>query len=606
MKRRIWALLAALCALVALAVMWPGRSGDFVFDDQPNIVDNQRVHLEELSWVSLKRASSSYEPGHGSRQLAMVSFALDHWRAGGLHAATFKETNLFIHGLTVVLLGAFLRRLLRTAQWSAPRADAMALGLALAWGVHPLQVSAVLYVVQRMQTLSTLFLVLALWAYLGARLAQQSQRRSLWHWCLFALSGLLGLACKEDVLLLPGFTWILELTVLRFQAADARQTALWRTGYRVLVGLGAIAFLLVVIPRYWTWEPYAWRNFSSLERLLTQARVLMMYLGQMALPLPKLMPFYYDHLEPSRGLLSPPTTLASLVLLAGLLGWAWCWRLRRPVFAAGVMLFFMGHFLTSNVLNLELAFEHRNHFPLIGFLLAAGDLACLAVDRLRPSRGLAAFTGGAVVLTLCVLTFIRASIWGSSLQFALQGPDWAPDSPRAWQLLCKAYYQRSGGDPGHPLFSLAIRSCQKAADMPDELVTLGDLITLKTIQGQDTRADWQLLEERLRDASITPEGRDVIWILIGNHNKGVPLDSHRMVRAIAAFAQRIKLSPVELANLANFVLYQSTEPEQAYSYFERSLREAPAADPIVDQILRDLSAHGMEEWAQRLRKGRSS
>ena len=38
--------------------------------------------------------------------------------------------------------------------------------------MHPLQVSSVLYVVQRMQTMATLFLVLALLAYLKARLAQ--------------------------------------------------------------------------------------------------------------------------------------------------------------------------------------------------------------------------------------------------------------------------------------------------------------------------------------------------------------------------------------------------------------------------------------------------
>ena len=44
--------------------------------------------------------------------------------------------------------------------------------LALAWAAHPLQVSAVLYVVQRIQTMGTLFLVLALWAYLQARQAQ--------------------------------------------------------------------------------------------------------------------------------------------------------------------------------------------------------------------------------------------------------------------------------------------------------------------------------------------------------------------------------------------------------------------------------------------------
>lgn len=601
MKRSYWALLLSLCCLASLAVLWPGRTGEFLFDDYPNIVDNAKVHLSALSWAEVKLATFSYEPGHGSRPLAMLSFALDHLRAG-LDATAFRDTNLLLHGLTVVALALLVRRLLLVAQWSPRRAEIAALVVALAWGAHPLQVSSVLYIVQRMQTLGTLFVVLGLWSYLNARSAQISGRPSLRYWIFAALSGVLGLLCKEDVLLLPGYTWILELTVLQFRASDPVMAARWRRGYQVLVGLAAAAFLLLVVPRYWTSEPYAWRNFSSLERLLTEGRILAMYLGQMLLPLPQSMPFYYDQLEPSRGLLDPPATLLSLLLLAGLLGLAWVLRVRRPVFAAGVMLFFMGHFLTSNVLNLELAFEHRNHFPLIGFLLALADVAALLLDRLKPSRGVAALLVGALLLTLGTLTHIRASIWGSPFQFALQGPDWAPQSGRAWQLLCKTYYLRSGGETDHPMFSLAVNSCQKAADLRDELIALADLITLKTMQGVKPDADWETLVHRIQHASFSPEGQDVLWIMIGNVNKGVDLDSHQLVRVGMAYAERFDLTGVELANLANYILYQSQEKEKAYAYYLKALRRVPAGDPMIEAVLRDLADHGMKEWADRLRK----
>lgn len=602
MSRPIWFLSASLCALLAMALLWPGLGGAFIFDDLPNIVENTRLHLNTLSLDKLRHAAFSYQPGGGSRPLAMLSFSLDYWRGGGANPAVFKQTSLAIHGLTVLALGAMLRRLLKLAQWPQPRTDLMALGVALVWGIHPLHVSSVLYVVQRMQTLSTLFLVLALWAYLGARQAQQENRPSLKQWCLFALSGLLGLACKEDVVLLPLFTLVLELTLLGFRSADPRQAAWWRRGYQLFVALGAAVFFLVVVPAYWTSGPYDWRNFSSLERLLTQGRVLVMYLAQIILPLPKYLPFYYDQLEPSRGLLSPWETLPSLLLLAGLLAWAWHWRARRPVFAIGVLFFFVGHFLTSNVLNLELAFEHRNHFPLIGILLALGDLACLTLDRFRLSRGAAVLMAAAAVLTLCMLTFVRASIWGSPLQFALEGPNWAANSARAWQLLCKTYYNRSGGDPEHPFFTLAINSCQTAATLPNGLTSLADLITLKTLKGQNVEDDWRAFQDRLQHGVITPEGRDVLWIMIGNANKGVALDSQQVVQAIVIFAARIPLAPVELANLADYVLYQSDVPEQAYSYYQKAVREARPGDPLVQRILGDLRQHGMKEWADRLKK----
>lgn len=602
MKQTIWGLLLACCAALAIAVLWPGRSGDFIFDDLPNIADNAQLHLSTLSMEGLRQASFSYEPGHGSRPLAMLSFALDYWRAGGLHAEVFRDTNLIIHGLTVLALAAFLRRLLRTAQWSQPRADSMALGLALVWAVHPLQVSSVLYVVQRMQTLGTLFLVLGLWAYLAARQAQQAGRSGLKPWCLFGLSGLLGLACKEDVALLPGFTLVLELTVLRFQAASLRQAAWLRKAYLAFLLLGAAVYLLLVVPHYWRSEPYLARNFSSVERLLTQARVLVMYIGQMVLPRPADLPFFYDNLAPSRGLLSPPTTLASLLALGALLIWAWRWRRGHPVFAAGVLFFFVGHFITSNVLNLELAFEHRNHFPLIGILLAMGELVCMLIDRYKLERGITALVGVAFVATLCALTVIRASIWGSPLQFALQGPDWAPDSARAWRLLCKNYYARSGGDPEHPFFSLAVQSCQRAADLPDSLIPLADLITLKTVQKQDVSADWAVLQERVQRVVISPEGRDIMWVMISNANKGVPLDSSQMVRAIASFSARMNPVPLEYATFGDYLLYKSDEPEQAFDYYQKAVKAAGPGDPLVKQILRDLTDHGMEEWAVRLAK----
>lgn len=602
MKRSIWGLFAALCALVAVAVMWPGRGGDFIFDDIPNIVDNVRLHLSSLSADSLKRAAFSYEPGGGSRPLAMLSFALDHWRAGGLDAAVFKETNLLVHALTVFVLAALMRRVLLAARWPAGRAEWVALGLALAWGVHPLQVSSVLYIVQRMQTLGTLFIVVGLWSYMAARQAQQTGQRSLSYWLLLLLSAVLGLASKEDTILLPLFTLVLELTVLRFEGVGGRPSLAWRRGYAAFVVLGAVACIFVVMPHYWHAEAYPGRTFSSAERLLTQARVLMMYLGQSLLPPPSNLPFYYDSLVPSRGWLSPPGTLLSVLVLLGLLGWAWHWRSRRPVFAAGVLIFLAGHFLTSNVLNLELAFEHRQQWPLVGVLMASADLACLTLDRLRLSRGLPALLSLLLVVTLSGLTVLRASTWGDPFLFAMQGPVWAPESARAWHLLCKTYYHRSGGDAEHPLYGFAVNSCQRAAALPGALAPLVDLITLKTVQGQDIAADWSLLQDRLQHGVISPEGRDVLNSLLANAAKDVPLDPKQMSLAIQAFAGRTTLSTVELANMANYLLVHAGEADRAYAFYLKAIRSARPGDPLVERILDNLSHQGMEEWARRLRK----
>src|SRR5690606_10458044 len=103
--------------------------------------------------------------------------------------------------------------------------------LALAWALHPLQVSSVLYIVQRMQTLATFFIAIALWAYVRARMAQIEGRPGRTRLLLTGLAWAGGLGSKEDAVLLPAYLLALELTVFRFQAADLSLSRRLRNGY---------------------------------------------------------------------------------------------------------------------------------------------------------------------------------------------------------------------------------------------------------------------------------------------------------------------------------------------------------------------------------------
>ncbi len=167
-------LLAGLVvALLAGLLFIPGLPGDFLFDDIPNIVNNRVIHLTELTLASIVDVLSTQQVSGNLRGLPMLTFALDYWRAGGIaDPATFKTTNLLIHALTTFVLAWFFRSLLSLIGVPQRRIAPMAIALAFAWAAHPLQVSSVLYAVQRLQTMGTLFLVLALTAYLQARMAQ--------------------------------------------------------------------------------------------------------------------------------------------------------------------------------------------------------------------------------------------------------------------------------------------------------------------------------------------------------------------------------------------------------------------------------------------------
>ena len=598
-----WFLLCSLlCALLAALLFIPGLGGGFVFDDEPNIVNNYAIHMETLDAVGLAVAAFSDQPGGMTRVLPTASFAVDYWRGGGLDPAVFKSTNIFIHALTTFALAWFFRTLLLAAAVPPAKVRFAALALALAWATHPLQVSSVLYVVQRMQTMATLFLVLALLAYLKARLAQIEGRAGRSGWLLTMGLWLLAIGCKEDAILLPAYTLALELTILRFRAASPVLATTLRWGYLLTSALGALAFVFFVAPHYWHWDAYPSRDFSTPERLLTQGRALTMYLWEILVPLPSHMPFYYDWLQPSRGLLQPWTTLPALLLVVALLATAWRLRLRRPLFALGLMLFFTGHFVTSNVLNLELAFEHRNHFALIGIVLATGDLLALAAQHLRLRAWTQASAVGVLLLLLGSATVVRAVSWGSPLQLARTTTELAPHSARAWNLLSRNYFEMGGAyTPGNPYLDEAIDASKKGATgAPYGTSNQTNLIIFKTLHGSVTPTDWDRYLASLQQVVMGFENQHALRTLMNNFSHGVALDEDRVISAIEIIAKRGQLQPSELAGIGYFILDKTHQSELAYPYFARSVQMAATGDGGQSAMIAYLRKKGLTEWADNL------
>ena len=152
-----------------LFLYWPGLFGDYIFDDPANILDNQKIAITSLDLNSLKTAWYSGDAGPLGRPISMLSFALNHYFTG-FEPFYFKLTNLFIHlinGLLVFIIS------LKLFQWlshqyqriSFESTSYLACLVSLIWLIHPLNLTSVLYVVQRMTSLSTLFGLFALAIY---------------------------------------------------------------------------------------------------------------------------------------------------------------------------------------------------------------------------------------------------------------------------------------------------------------------------------------------------------------------------------------------------------------------------------------------------------
>lgn len=599
---RAFLLYTLVLAMLAGLLFLPGLPGDFVFDDNINIVGNSGIELQSLAPSNILDIIFSAQFGGTTRVLPTLTFAIDYCRGGGtLDPATFKSTNIAIHTATAFVLAWFLRSLLLTAGARPNTARWTALALAFVWAAHPLQVSSVLYVVQRMQTMATLFILLALWSYLTARRAQIEGGSGRTGWMLTGLLWALALACKEDAVLLPAYMLAMEFTILRFQAGDAALASRIKRGYLYAIVAGAAIFLLVVVPHYWSWDAYYNRNFSSYERLLTQGRVLCLYLWEILIPLPSHMPFYYDWLVPSRSLMQPWTTLPALLLLGVLLVVAWKTRHHRPIFAFGIFLFFAGHAVTSNIAPLELAFEHRNHLPLVGIVLAAGDLLTISLARFRLQTMLIVTSGLVLLAGLSSATVLRAQAWSSDLRMAQTSTRIAPFSTRAWNQLCVAYFNLGGGDKAdNPYLNQAIAACSKGAEVDrNSIKTLTNIIAMKAIKGTLSAADWDRYLLRLRYVTMTPENASSIWVIVNKARDGAPMDEARLIEALDIVSKRRSLKPVESAAMGYFILGHTRQPDRAYPYFAYAVQKTQ--DPAFMQgIVEEMRKEGRPAWANRL------
>ena len=594
-----YATATALLALVIL-VFWPGLYGGFIFDDYPNILKQPAVHATALEWEQIKRAAMSFPAGIG-RPLPMASFALDHvyW---GLNPFGYKLSGLAVHALNALLVFQLLRLLLRRRTDSA---DITAFVLALLWAAHPLQVSTVLYVVQRMETMSLTFVLLAMIAYHQGRIRQQRGERA-WHWLLSCLPLVaIGYTNKETAALFPAYTLAMELTLFQFSAHRAATARNWRVAYGLGV-VGGLALLLLLYGHYATEEAFAIREYSATERMLTQLRIVPMYLGWILLPQPSSYLFYYDNYQHSTSLMQPLSTLLGAGLLTTLLAAGWVFRRRNTLFSLGIFWFLASHAMTSSFLPLELVFEHRNYFSILGVLLAV-----FAVVRLVPFRSVPQLQGVAVVaivLGFLTLTAIRSANWGNPTQLAIELAERNPGSSRASVDLGEQYMILSGNDASSKYYAMAEAEFERGSRIPNSSpMPEQGLIVLAASAGLPAKPQWwDSVTRKLSERAVGPQEGTMIASLVTLRNEGLAIDDQRLADAYVIVANRMRMPAVQYYAFGLHALEKAGDPALARQLFERSVDNAGGEQPLVQAITDALAREGhraeaahMAEYAAR-------
>ena len=473
-KRAIHSLLTTEFLLLLLMVVCTcfvysdSIKGPFVFDDIYNIQANPKIRLTELSLNGIVNAG--FESPCANRPVAYISFALNYY-FNRLDTRGYHFINILVHILTGILLFYlvkvtlallsaqhlkfcfktnvlsdqsnaatcnFTNLIISTSPGSFRSASIELLLIpfftAFIWLVHPVQTQTVSYIVQRMNGMAAMFYILCLLFYVKARLSNSNAKKTaLFFACI--LSGMLSLGSKEIAATLPFFIFIYEWYFFQdLNLKWLKRHSIYLFCLLCMIGFVAL-FFLGGHPIKSILSVYKHRDFSMWQRVLTEFRVVIYYIGLILFPHPKRLNLLHDF-PISHSFLDPLTTLFSVAVIAGLMVTA-IGLAKKERLISFCILWFLGNLvIESSVIGAEIIFEHRLYLPSMFFILIFVSLIYRmghsnAIDRRRQKFETASsILLCAVAIVFSVWTYQRNIVWSDDTILWRDCIKKAPDQPR--------------------------------------------------------------------------------------------------------------------------------------------------------------------------------
>jgi tetratricopeptide (TPR) repeat protein len=186
----------AALIVVNVIIYAPVRHYDFVQYDDPKYVSenpyvSQGLTLQSVVWAFTTRNGGYWIP------LTWLTYMADV-QISGMNAGALHVTNVLLHIANTLLLFGLLRRMTGALGRSA--------FVAALFAIHPLHVESVAWITERKDVLSTLFLILVLWAYVA-----YVRRPGLGRYLMVNLLFALGLMAKPMLVTLPFALLLLDV-----------------------------------------------------------------------------------------------------------------------------------------------------------------------------------------------------------------------------------------------------------------------------------------------------------------------------------------------------------------------------------------------------------
>ncbi|MFA6413307.1 MAG: tetratricopeptide repeat protein, partial [Syntrophales bacterium] len=417
---------AIIILLIAGAIAYAASlNGPFIYDDIPNILDNQVIH-NILS--SMNMSLGPVGPGLITRPVIRFSLAVNY-AIGGDQVRGYHILNLVVHVLAGITLFGIVRRTLLTERMKAiygQTATLLGFACALLWLLHPIQTQAVTYTIQRCESMMGLFFLLT--SYCAIR-GWQSSRSGPWHMAA-VLFFLLGVGSKEVIVVALPLLLIYDAIFMKegWKAAVRTSWPLYGGLAGGLILLGFLVILGMQVARGVGLKEY----LPLVQYWQTQPGVIIHYLRLVVWP----DALCLDYAWPLTTWQKAWPSILIVSTLIALTGWAVLKR--KPIGFPGVW-FFAILAPTSLVPLADPTFEHRMYLPLASLvvLVVVGvyRLGLILQERYAFGKDKSAVAGvvGLLVLALLLggITYKRNGVYADEVSIWTDTVEKAPRNSRA-------------------------------------------------------------------------------------------------------------------------------------------------------------------------------
>lgn len=518
--------LAAILLAVAL-VFANALDNGFHMDDFVRIQSNAEIrrvlplgrHFRDPATLTSFAQLTAFRP------LMPLTLSLDV-AAGGDAPASFRRTNLVLHGLSSLLVYGLAREML-AASAVASGGPIVALLVALAYAVHPVSGVVINYLSARDLALMQAFLLATLLLYVRMR------RRGgpAWLWAPILMGATLCLLGKMNVAL-PAVVWALEIGLLDRRAGP------WRACVRALPFAAVVALVFAYTRLVLGFSELANVADAAVHPLAYAADQLRVhgayYLWHFVWP-------WSMALFPDLTASAPWTDvrlLLGVVAIAALVATAVACRRAQPLVTTGVLAYLLLMLPESSVLPLSHAHMPYRPYPGMPFLFLAAASAAYTWGGTRVATTACAVFVGASALASVVLNpvwrtsetlFTHAVAHGGGVQAHLNLAGAYPDrmDPRILVHLEKATRLAPASDT-QARFKLGIQLVQTRTDVERGLALL------RTVASQ--RPDY----------SLYPFGLGEALAFVGRPEEGLPYIEQAIGQAPTLLEYRLRAAVVNL------------------------------------------------------------